>query len=88
MILSSRIPSDEEIINILPADRNQPIFVAHGNSDMMISVNDARKAREFLENEGYSPEYHEYPMGHEISQAVIDDMVVWLAKVLPAGPEG
>jgi len=54
---------------------------------MMISVNDARKSRDFLESEGYSPEYHEYPMGHEISQAVIDDMVVWLAKVLPAGPE-
>lgn len=87
LILSSRIPSDESIADNLPEDRNQPIFVAHGTSDMMISVSDARKSRDFLESEGYTPEYHEYPMGHEISQAVIDDMVVWLAKVLPAGPE-
>lgn len=86
LILSSRIPPDDEIIDNLPEDRNQPIFVAHGTSDMMISVNDARKSREFLESEGYSPEYHEYPMGHEISQTVIDDMVAWLTKVLPPGP--
>ena len=54
---------------------------------MMISVNDARRSREFLESEGYAPEYHEYEMGHEINQAVIDDMVVWLGSVLPPGPE-
>ena len=87
LILSSRLPTDAAISENLPEDRNQPIFVAHGTSDMMISVNDARRSREFLESEGYAPEYHEYVMGHEINQAVIDDMVVWLGSVLPPGPE-
>jgi phospholipase/carboxylesterase len=87
LILSSRLPTDAAISDNLPEDRNQPIFVAHGTSDMMISVNDARRSREFLESEGYAPEYHEYEMGHEINQAVIDDMVVWLGSVLPPGPE-
>ena len=87
LILSSRLPTDAAISDNLPEDRNQPIFVAHGTSDMMISVNDARRSREFLESEGYAPEYHEYVMGHEINQAVIDDLVVWLGNVLPPGPE-
>lgn len=86
LVLSSRIPTDDTIGENLPEDRSQPIFVAHGATDAMISVEDARRSKTFLEDEGYSPEYHEYPMGHEINQAVINDAVSWLAGVLPPGP--
>ena len=41
---------------------------------------------DFLKAEGYSPEYHEYPMGHEINQDVLNDLVPWLKRVLPPGP--
>ena len=47
VILSSRIPSDEELINNLPEDRNQPIFVAQRTSYLTISVTDARHSRSF-----------------------------------------
>jgi predicted esterase len=52
----------------------------------MISIEDAAESRSFLEAEGYSPQYKEYPMGHEISQEVLDDLVPWIRGVLtPAG---
>jgi phospholipase/carboxylesterase len=86
IILSSRVSEPEKVRERLPADRVQPIFVAHGTSDSMISVDDARKSRDFLQAEGYSPDYHEYPMGHEITQALLDDLVPWLNRVLAPGP--
>lgn len=86
LILSSRIPPDDSILENLPEERTQPIFIGHGTADMMISVNDARESRDFLLSEGYKPEYHEYEMGHEINQNVIRDSVSWLTKVLPTGP--
>ena len=86
IILSSRVSEPETVRQQLPADRGQPIFVAHGTSDSMISVEDAWKSRDFLQAEGYTPEYHEYPMGHEITQEVLNDLVPWLKRVLPPGP--
>ena len=87
IILSSRVPDPEAVRLRLPAaDRSQPIFVAHGTSDAMISVEDARKSGDFLKAEGYSPEYHEYPMGHEINQELLNDLVPWLKRVLAPGP--
>ena len=86
IILSSRVPEPETVRQRLPADRGQPIFVAHGTSDAMISVEDARKSRDFLKAEGYSPEYHEYAMGPEINQDLLSDLVPWLKRVLAPGP--
>jgi phospholipase/carboxylesterase len=67
----------------LPAKRDQPIFVAHGTRDAVIGVDAARETVSFLEAEGYSPEYHEYPMGHEIAQRTINDAAEWIRRVLP-----
>ena len=39
--------------------------------------------RGFLEAEGYRPEYHEYPIGHEISRGLVADLSAWLQGVLP-----
>ena len=49
----------------------------------MISVEDGRRSRAFLDERGYAPEYHEYPMGHEISPDEIADLTQWLHSVLP-----
>ncbi len=85
VILSSRVPSPDTIRDRLPEDRSQPIFISHGTSDMMIPIAGGSESREFLEAEGYTFEYHEYPMGHEISQEVLDDLVAWTNNVLPPG---
>ena len=49
----------------------------------MIALDRAQAAKSFLESSGYSPEYHEYEMAHEISAEVLSDLAPWLARVLP-----
>ncbi len=81
--LSARVPDGDEVRKRLPKERTQPIFISHGHLDQMISIEDGQGSRDFLEAEGYSPEYREYAMGHEISQEVLSDVVPWIHKVLP-----
>lgn len=85
IILSGKVSEPEAIRQNLQKCSSQAIFVAHGTSDTMISVRNARESLEFLESEGYEPEYHEYPMGHEITQELLDDLVPWLKRVLVPG---
>ena len=81
--LSASLPHPEELEDRLPVQRDQAIFIAHGGSDPLVSLDTARAARKFLENAGYRPDYHEYDMAHEIPPVVLRDLVPWLAQVLP-----
>ncbi|MDO8749937.1 MAG: hypothetical protein Q7K03_02160 [Dehalococcoidia bacterium] len=84
LIALSGAPRDlEDLRGRLPAERMQPIFVAHGTDDPMSPVERARSTVAFLKTEGYSPVYNEYPMGHEISPEVLADLVPWIRTVLP-----
>ena len=84
--LSARISDPGALQLRLNSHRDLPIFVTHGTQDAVIPVSAGRESMEFLRDEGYDPEYHEYPMGHEITQAVIDDLRTWLHRVLPPWP--
>ena len=89
VVLSGTVPYPDTLRPRLPADRGQPLFIAHGTDDALISVAQAREALSFVEAAGYAPQYREYPMGHEISQAVIDDLVPWIRGVVsPFRPGG
>jgi phospholipase/carboxylesterase len=81
--LSASVPNPQELEAKLPSGREQPIFVAHGRADSLVSLESARATRKFLEGAGYQPEYHEYEMAHQISDEVIADLTPWLARVLP-----
>ena len=85
--LSATLPDQKELASRLPEERNQPIFVAHGRHDQMVSEETAHAAKSFLEEHGYSPEFHIYDMGHEISGDVLNDLVLWIAGVLPPQAE-
>ena len=78
--LSCSIQYPDEMRRRLPAERNQPIFIAHGLQD---NIERARSSRDFLEAEGYTPDYTEYNMGHEISIEVMNDLGPWIRRVLP-----
>jgi phospholipase/carboxylesterase len=81
--LSATLPDEEELAKRLPAERTQPVFVAHGRYDQMVSEDTAQSAKTFLEGHGYSPDFHLYDMGHEISGEELGDLVPWMAGVLP-----
>ncbi|PKB78805.1 MAG: hypothetical protein BZY88_16530 [SAR202 cluster bacterium Io17-Chloro-G9] len=81
--LSAVLPDREMLTAKLPASREQKIFIAHGRRDPTITIDRAEAARDFLQEAGYAPEYHEYDMGHEISQPELNDLIPWMARVLP-----
>ena len=83
VVLSGVAPEEETMKGRLPEERTQPILVAHGSSDTVVAVQMARDTREFLEAEGYTPVYREYPMAHEISQQALADVSEWIRNTLP-----
>ena len=84
--LSATLPDSDELLARLPSERKQPIFIAQGRSDQMVSEDTAHSAKAFLESNGYRPDFHLYDMGHEISGEELGDLVPWMAAVLP--PKG
>lgn len=80
--LSGYLPEAGALKERLPAQRTQPIFMAHGINDQYIPLEDAQTARAFLESQDYSPTYNEYPMRHEVGQAALDDLSPWIKQVL------
>jgi phospholipase/carboxylesterase len=86
--LSASLSDPKELEARLPEDRSQPIFVAHGRFDPMVPAERAQAALEFLEGAGYRPDYHEYDMGHEISVDVLNDLIPWMAKMMPPRQSG
>lgn len=69
-----------------PANREVPIFMAHGLRDPIVPVGLAQAARERLQAAGYDPEWHLYDMEHTICAEEIRDIGQWLQRVLlPAG---
>lgn len=84
--LSATLPEAQDLDPRLPTERIQPIFIAHGRYDQMIGEATAQAAKSYLEGAGYSPEFHIYNMGHEISEEVLADLVPWITTVLP--PQG
>ena len=64
------------------ANRNLPTFIAHGSGDPMVPETLGRRSLEQLQQLGYEPEYHSYPMGHEVCLEEIRDISAWLQRVL------
>jgi phospholipase/carboxylesterase len=86
VILSGALRNPEGLLPDLPDQRHQRIFIAHGTHDVVVPVDLSRNAVDFLEAQGYQPLYHEYPMGHEITQEVLHDLTPWIHGVLPPRP--
>lgn len=64
------------------ANRDLPVFMAHGSVDPMISIGRAQQSRKMLEALGYPLEWHEYPMPHSVCPQEISDISDWLVRVL------
>jgi phospholipase/carboxylesterase len=65
-----------------PANRDVPIFMAHGTHDPLIPLARAREAHQRLARLGYRVEWHEYPIPHAVSDAEIRDLAAWLSRAL------
>jgi phospholipase/carboxylesterase len=64
------------------ANRDLPIFMAHGEFDDIIPVTRAQHSRQVLAAQGYAPQWHSYPMPHSVCGEEIADIAAWLAANL------
>ena len=64
------------------ANKDLPIFMAHGQYDDLIPLSRARTSREHLEKLGYKIEWHDYPMPHSVCAPEIADISAFFAKVI------
>jgi phospholipase/carboxylesterase len=64
------------------ANRDVPIFMAHGRHDGLIPIERATISREALRKAGYNVEWHDYAMEHAVCREEIDDISAWLRRVL------
>jgi len=77
--LSNTLPTEAS-----PANRDVPIFWAHGLHDPMIPQAMAEQGREQLAELGYQIDWHQYPIPHSVSAEEIADVARWLERVLAA----
>jgi phospholipase/carboxylesterase len=64
------------------ANRDVPIFMAHGTYDPMIRLDWGDASRKALVAAGYNVEWHTYPMQHSVVMEEIDAIKAFLVKVL------
>ena len=83
MGLSTYLPlrnkfSDEVTVSTLP------IFMAHGTLDPVVAMALGRDAADLLIANGFSVEWHDYPMAHAVCPQEINDIRDWLLSIYAA----
>ena len=64
------------------ANRDLPVFMAHGLYDDIIPIDRAQASAKRLEAAGYAVEWHEYPMPHSVCPPEIGDIAAFLTRVI------
>ena len=64
------------------ANRDLPIFLAHGVQDPMIEIARARSSRDALATLGHPLTWREYPMAHSVCAEEVADINAWLLQAL------
>jgi phospholipase/carboxylesterase len=83
VVLSSFLPLTDKVASEASgANRDVPIFMAHGTHDPLIPLARGYEARDRLLAQGYRIEWHEYPMPHSVCAEEIADLSTWLREVL------
>ena len=65
-----------------PANRDIPMFMAHGSMDPVIPVTLAKLSKARLETHGYKIEWHEYGMPHSVCAEEIEAIGAFLTRAL------
>jgi phospholipase/carboxylesterase len=64
------------------ANRDLPIFMAHGDEDPIVPYTLGKSSEQKLEELGYRLNWHEYGMPHSVCMEEINDIASWLAQRL------
>lgn len=81
--LSTYLPIAEKTdAEAAAANRDVPIFMAHGTLDPTVSHALGEMSRGYLQQRGYSIEWHAYPMAHQVCMEEIADLKRWIGPRL------
>lgn len=58
-----------------------PVLAQHGIYDDVLTVQGGRDLANAVRGLGYSPEWKEYAMAHQVSEESLDDIVAWLGQL-------
>jgi phospholipase/carboxylesterase len=65
------------------ANRQTPIFMAHGTVDPVVFPQWGEMSRDALRERRYEVEWHTYPMPHSATEQELLDVGAFLTRVLP-----
>jgi phospholipase/carboxylesterase len=83
LALSTYLPlADTLAAEAQAANREVPLFMAHGRDDAVIPYEFGQRSGQLLLDLGFRPEWHDYPIGHSLSLAEIEDIDAWLRGCL------
>ena len=83
LALSTYLPAPRSLeAQAHPANRDVPVFLAHGSQDPVIALSFSERSRAALAALGYVVEVHTYPMPHSVCAEEIRDIGNWLSRVL------
>jgi phospholipase/carboxylesterase len=83
MALSTYLPLAEKVANdVTSANKDVPIFFAHGSQDAVIPLAMAAASRDKLTELGYAVEWHEYRMQHSVCAEEVAHISAWLRGIL------
>lgn len=81
--LSGYVPlADSMAAERHPANRETPVFLAHGRSDGVVPLARGIAGRDLLQALGQPVEWHDYPMEHSVCMEEVQALSGWLLKVL------
>ena len=83
MALSGYLPLAADLAaQASAANRQTPIFMAHGSADPVVPVARGQASRDLLQSMGYPVQWHSYPMQHSVHPRELQDIGVFLQSVL------
>jgi len=77
LVQADRLPAEAAAAN-----RDVPIFMAHGTADPVVRFEWGLASRRALEANGNPVEWHQYPIEHSLCLEEVRAIGAWLAKVL------
>ena len=87
LALSTYLPLPEAFAaEALPARRDTPILMCHGQHDGMLPLQLGAWSRDVLKERGYDVTWREYPMQHQVCAEEITDIGAWLKERLQPAP--
>lgn len=81
-IMSGHLPAPHTLDPPPGRGAQQPLVMVHGTEDNVLPIERGREARDWLLKAGFSPEYHEFPMMHQITHESVAVVGEFLSRSL------